>query len=114
MRKIVQEVVDFYNDSVAGPSLRPAEQAIGKLKLRIFCIELVDWWGRGTLLVSRHPYMRGNPDGFLAFVQVTPELAELVQFKDQTWWFADSICRDEWQSINDYVRANYKPPLLAK
>ncbi len=67
MRKIVQEVVDFYNDSVAGPSLRAAEQAFGKLKLGLFCIELVHWWGRRTLLVSQHPYMRINPDGIPAF-----------------------------------------------
>ena len=114
MRNIVEEVVEYLQTGVPGPTLAEAEHEYGKLDLRLFCINLASWWGRGTLMKSRHPYMQiqaGVPwhERFRIFVASVSELRELVQFKDDGCHFSEAIPREEWQAINDFVRANYKP-----
>ena len=116
MRQVVVDVIDYLKTGTSGPTLRVASERFGAPDLRFFCIQLAGWWGRGTLMVSRHPYI---PMGerhpwharFREFVAAVPELSELVQFDDRGCHFAPGVPREEWQAINEYVRANYKPTL---
>ena len=117
MRQIIDDVLKFVQVGKVGSTLRPALSLMGQLELRVICINLLEWWGRGTLMRSSHPYMPISPSypwcqRFSAMVQVSPELQEFVELDEYACRFAPGVARDEWQRINDYVREHYHPPLF--
>jgi hypothetical protein len=116
MFEVVRDVVEYLRCGLAGGTLRAAEKKFGALGLRHFCIKLASWWGRSRLLQSRHPYLpmsQAYPwhTGFREFVESVPELRLLLQIEPDACHFSIEIPREQWQEINDYVRANYRPML---
>src|SRR5262249_25049141 len=105
---------EYLRSGTPGLTLTPVRQQFDQLEIRLFCIHLAEWWGRGTLLASRHPYMPMSQSypwhtRFRVFAAAVPELDEMVRFDDQGCHFASDIPREEQQAITEYVRANYKP-----
>jgi hypothetical protein len=119
MRQIIVDVLEFVNTNAVGPSLRPATSMMDHRDLRVICINLLAWWGRGTLMNSSHPYMPLSSrypwcQRLAGMVQATPELQELVDLDEHSCRFAPTIARDEWQQINNYVQEHFRPPLRTK
>jgi hypothetical protein len=118
VRKVVLDIVAFLNTGIAGDTLRATEHDFGSQDLRLFCVELASWWGRSTLMQSRHPYLGMRNDfpwqgQIRKFVESVPELKQLVCFDEESCRFAEEIGRDEWEAINEFIRANHKPRLCS-
>ncbi len=119
MRNIVKEVIDFVEKGRVGAALRGMHTKFGKIELRLFCINLASWWARSTLMQSHHPYLPLHPTSpgyvpFCEFVMDVAELNDLVVVNGDRCEFRDSVSREEWNSINEYARLNYKPRLIRK
>ena len=119
MRQIIVDILEFVNTNAVGVSLRPAASMMDHRDLRVICINLLAWWGRGTLMRSSHPYMPLSSrypwcQRLAGMVQATPELQELLDLDEHSCRFAPTIAREEWEQINNYVREHFRPPLMTK
>jgi hypothetical protein len=109
MRQIIKDVIGCLMTGEHTSSLQSACAAWGEREVRFFCINLSSWWGRRTLMQSRHPYLSLSPaypwyPQFRAFVESIPELRELVRFDDDACYFSDSVTDEERRAINDYAQ----------
>ena len=116
MLPLVLDIAGFLNSRVVSPTLEGAAATFGETRLYFLCTELMGWWGRSTLMQSRHPFLSMAPPyawhaEFRAFVTSIPELAALVYFESDKCRFADNVSRDTQLAINESVRSSYHPVL---
>ncbi|MCE9555817.1 MAG: hypothetical protein K8T91_20915 [Planctomycetes bacterium] len=118
MRQIIEDICRYLSSPKPVPeTLIAAHRELEDLELRFICLELASWWGRTTLLQSRHPYLTVPPvatwsKNLQTAVSVTPELCAIVRSEGDRYWFAEQLTREEIQEINAYVQEHYRPRLM--
>lgn len=119
MRQIVKDVIEYVTTGQQATLLQAACAQWSEVEVRLFCIKLCSWWARRTLMQSRHPYLSLSPaypwhPSFRAFVESTPELRSLVDFRDGACHFSNTLENEERRAINDYAQEHYRPTLFTR
>lgn len=116
MRQVIRDIVAYVEGGGVGATLLPGQGFLDPKQLRFVCLSLCGWWGRGTLLRSRHPYLTFAPSmaaEFRRFFEAVPELNGLITCDNACIRFAEGVTRDEWQMINSFVREHHRPQLFS-
>lgn len=112
--EIVKQLVQFHNDRVIPDSLKPAASAADQFRENMFflvILKMLDWW-EGDFLsdntdpkesLSIHPGHNWL-EAFLAVVELTPGLRELIEIRNHCCFFVDQVSPDVRRGIKNHVR----------
>jgi len=124
---IVTDILTYWNNRLkkdVPSSLIRAEQCCvihGELTFNVVCLNLLKWWRGGNILTGKKQmnYLSLRPDWTWCQIlpevlKVCPELATLIEIKNDRCSFKNEITKSSRTKIKEYIVNHMEKPIIRR